>query len=95
MGEIKPTRMEEDEEVAEGDTGKEMTYEEKLTNVNTIAKPMAPKKLTKKIYKCIKKGTRLKYQIFTLYSRVMENAKCLTLKKLTKLYETLKFEKSI
>lgn len=34
----------------------EISYEEKLRYVNAVAKPMAPKKLTKKIYKCIKKG---------------------------------------
>lgn len=34
----------------------EISYEEKLRLVNAIAKPIAPKKLTKKIYKCIKKG---------------------------------------
>lgn len=34
----------------------EISYEEKLQLVNAIAKPIAPKKLTKKIYKCIKKG---------------------------------------
>ncbi|XP_043269128.1 H/ACA ribonucleoprotein complex subunit 2-like protein [Venturia canescens] len=60
MGETKPTRMEEDEDVSEADASKEMSYEEKLTNVNTIAKPMAPKKLTKKIYKCIKKASKQK-----------------------------------
>lgn len=34
----------------------EVSYEEKLKNVNSIATPMASKKLTKKIYKLIKKG---------------------------------------
>lgn len=34
----------------------EISYEDKLKLVNAIAQPMAPKKLTKKIYKCIKKG---------------------------------------
>lgn len=45
--------MEVDEE-AKGD--KELSYEEKLRYVNKISSPMAPKKLTKKIYKLIKKG---------------------------------------
>lgn len=35
----------------------ELSYEEKLENVSIIAKPMASKKLTKKCYKLIKKGT--------------------------------------
>lgn len=34
----------------------ELSYEDKLKNVSTIAKPMAPKKLAKKCYKLIKKG---------------------------------------
>lgn len=38
----------------------EISYEEKLRLVNAIAKPIAPKKLTKKIYKCIKKASKHK-----------------------------------
>ncbi|KAM0730744.1 H/ACA ribonucleoprotein complex subunit 2-like protein [Formica fusca] len=38
----------------------EISYEEKLQLVNAIAKPIAPKKLTKKIYKCIKKASKHK-----------------------------------
>ena len=38
---------------------KEVSYEEKLQLVNKIASPMAPKKLTKKIYKLVKKGENL------------------------------------
>lgn len=40
-------------------TNAKESYEEKLKIVNSIASPMAPKKLTKKIYKCIKKGKKL------------------------------------
>ncbi|XP_043466402.1 H/ACA ribonucleoprotein complex subunit 2-like protein [Leptopilina heterotoma] len=39
---------------------KEMNYEDKLGFVNAISQPMAPKKLTKKIYKCIKKASKHK-----------------------------------
>lgn len=56
-----PIKMEIDDSVKEGD-GTDVTegsYEEKLKYVNAISKPMAPKKLTKKIYKCIKKGNYL------------------------------------
>lgn len=42
----------------------ELTYEQKLENVSIIAKPMAPKKLTKKCYKLIKKG------IIFIYHRI-------------------------
>lgn len=38
----------------------EISYEEKLRFVNAISVPMAPKKLTKKIYKCIKKASKHK-----------------------------------
>lgn len=57
-----PIKMEIDDSVKEGD-GTDVTegsYEEKLKYVNAISKPMAPKKLTKKIYKCIKKASKHK-----------------------------------
>ncbi|CAB4056941.1 unnamed protein product [Lepeophtheirus salmonis] len=40
-----------------GDNDKE-SYEEKLKHVSIISKPMASRKLAKKIYKCIKKGMK-------------------------------------
>lgn len=51
-------KMEVDDSIKEVESGDttEISYEEKLRYTNPIAKPMAPKKLTKKIYKCIKKG---------------------------------------
>lgn len=61
MGEVKEIKKEADEEAMEEDGSKGLSYEEKLENVNTIAKPMASKKLTKKIYKCIKKGIYFRY----------------------------------
>nr|QBH73532.1 putative NHP2 protein [Aphelinus abdominalis] len=39
---------------------KEISYEDKLKVVNAISNPMAPKKLAKKIYKCIKKASKHK-----------------------------------
>lgn len=36
-------------------------YEVLITQVNAIAKPLATKKLTKKLYKTVKKGTSAKY----------------------------------
>lgn len=53
-----PVKMDVDESLKETDNGDtvEISYEDKLKYINAIAKPMAPKKLTKKIYKCIKKG---------------------------------------
>lgn len=51
-------KTEPEDEVAEIDTSivKGSSYEDKLANVSIIANPMASKKLTKKIYKLIKKG---------------------------------------
>jgi len=55
------TSMEIDESIVKEENidAPEVSYEEKLRLVNAIAKPIAPKKLTKKIYKCIKKGKLL------------------------------------
>lgn len=55
-------KMEVDESLQEGGGAEttELSYDEKLNYVNPIAKPMAPKKLTKKIYKCIKKASKHK-----------------------------------
>merc|ERR1712048_951914 len=46
------------ESLAEGED--KVSYEEKLKYVSIIAKPMASKKLAKKLYKCIKKGMKHK-----------------------------------
>ncbi|XP_072760135.1 H/ACA ribonucleoprotein complex subunit 2-like protein [Anoplolepis gracilipes] len=56
------TRMEVDESIVKEECidSPEISYEEKLKLVNAIAKPIAPKKLTKKIYKCIKKASKHK-----------------------------------
>ncbi|XP_076651336.1 NHP2 ribonucleoprotein [Halictus rubicundus] len=55
-------RMDIDDSVKETDAPEatELSYEDKLKYVNAIANPMAPKKLTKKIYKCIKKASKQK-----------------------------------
>merc|ERR1712083_1061957 len=42
------------------DSEDKVSYEEKLKYVSVIAKPMASKKLSKKLYKCIKKGIKHK-----------------------------------
>lgn len=36
----------------------ERTYHELLVNLNPIAQPLASRRLTRKLYKCIKKGVR-------------------------------------
>ncbi|KAK0183400.1 hypothetical protein PV327_001446 [Microctonus hyperodae] len=57
MGELKQHPVEESEETVAAES---ITYEDKLKNCNAIAHPMAPKKLTKKIYKLIKKASKQK-----------------------------------
>merc|ERR1711963_472042 len=42
------------------ENGDEMSYEDRLQHVSVIAKPMASKKLAKRLYKCIKKGMKQK-----------------------------------
>lgn len=50
--------METDQDSKENDMSmvKDTSYEDKVKLCSIIANPMAPKKLTKKIYKLIKKG---------------------------------------
>ncbi|KAG5343714.1 NHP2 protein, partial [Acromyrmex charruanus] len=57
-----PIKMEIDDSVVKDENidAPEISYEKKLRFVNAIAKPMASKKLTKKIYKCIKKASKYK-----------------------------------
>ncbi|KAM8973171.1 H/ACA ribonucleoprotein complex subunit 2 [Pelodytes ibericus] len=38
----------------------ERTYEDLLANLNPIARPLAGRKLTKKLYKCVKKAVKQK-----------------------------------
>lgn len=39
--------------------GNGKSYQELVANVNTIAQPLASKKLSKKLYKCVKKGKNM------------------------------------
>merc|ERR1711935_28950 len=55
---IKMGKDKNNESIAEGED--KVSYEEKLKFVSVIAKPMASKKLSKKLYKCIKKGIKHK-----------------------------------
>ncbi|KAJ8408864.1 hypothetical protein AAFF_G00246820 [Aldrovandia affinis] len=36
-------------------TGTEKSYQDLIANINPIAQPLAPRKLSKKLYKCVKK----------------------------------------
>merc|ERR1712203_455661 len=63
----KPKRKIEDKSLNESkigeENGEEMSYEDRLKHVSIIAKPMANKKLAKKLYKCIKKGMKQKTHV--------------------------------
>ncbi|KYO24130.1 H/ACA ribonucleoprotein complex subunit 2 [Alligator mississippiensis] len=50
----------ESEALAEPEGGPERTYREQLANLNPIAQPLASRKLTRKLYKCIKKAAKHK-----------------------------------
>ncbi|XP_042310228.1 H/ACA ribonucleoprotein complex subunit 2-like [Sceloporus undulatus] len=59
MGRVKQHQQQEAaEEEAEASTSAtpERSYHELVENVNCIAQPLASRKLTRKLYKCIKKG---------------------------------------
>lgn len=58
MGKVKKEKLEESvtEIKVEADIKEEDTYEDKIKNICAIATPLASKKLTKRIYKLIKKG---------------------------------------
>merc|ERR1739844_633559 len=47
----------------EEENGEEMSYEDRLEFVSVISKPMASRKLAKKLYKCIKKGMKHKTHV--------------------------------
>merc|ERR1711997_840914 len=61
------SKMGEDKSLNESkigeENGEEMSYEDRLKHVSIIAKPMANKKLAKKLYKCIKKGMKQKTHV--------------------------------
>ncbi|XP_035480479.1 H/ACA ribonucleoprotein complex subunit 2-like protein isoform X1 [Scophthalmus maximus] len=47
-----------DPEEAAAAGGNEKSYQELVANVNPISQPLASRKLSKKLYKCVKKGER-------------------------------------
>ncbi|XP_053573007.1 H/ACA ribonucleoprotein complex subunit 2 [Bombina bombina] len=53
---VKKEKLDEEYEAATP----QKTYESLIGNLNPIAKPLAGRKLTKKLYKCIKKATKEK-----------------------------------
>lgn len=49
-------KHEESGETAEAEATPERSYQELVEHVNAVARPLASRKLTRKLYKCIKKG---------------------------------------
>ncbi|XP_063783965.1 H/ACA ribonucleoprotein complex subunit 2 [Pseudophryne corroboree] len=58
MTKVKKEKLDEGEEAAQATP--ELSYEEMLANLNPIAQPLAGRKLTKRLYKCIKKASKHK-----------------------------------
>lgn len=57
MTKVKKEKTADGEEAAAAAAdGNERSYSELIANVNPIAQPLASKKLSKKLYKCVKKG---------------------------------------
>merc|ERR1711973_551372 len=56
MGKEKKAKKNLDESQDNGEAKDEISYEDRLKFVSVIIKPMASKKLAKKLYKCVKKG---------------------------------------
>nr|XP_020479989.1 H/ACA ribonucleoprotein complex subunit 2 isoform X2 [Monopterus albus] len=59
------TKAKKEKSSADGDEataagGNEKSYHELIANVNPIAQPLASRKLSKKLYKCVKKAAKVK-----------------------------------
>lgn len=51
------TKVKKEKSINEEETGgNEKSYQELIVNINPIAQPLASRKLSKKLYKCVKKG---------------------------------------
>ncbi|CAB1441924.1 unnamed protein product [Pleuronectes platessa] len=58
MTKVKKDQVPADGEEAAG--GNEKSYQELIANVNAISTPLASRKLSKKLYKCVKKAAKVK-----------------------------------
>ncbi|XP_069395554.1 H/ACA ribonucleoprotein complex subunit 2-like protein [Paralichthys olivaceus] len=58
MTKVKKDKVPADGEEAAG--GNEKSYQELIENVNAICAPLASRKLSKKLYKCVKKAAKVK-----------------------------------
>lgn len=66
MTKVKKEKGSAEAEEAAAAGGNEKSYQELIANMNEIAQPLASKKLSKKLYKCVKKG---KYEAWTAKDR--------------------------
>lgn len=56
---VNMTKTKKEKGATEEESGAtEKSYQELLANINPIANPLASRKLSKKLYKCVKKGKR-------------------------------------
>ncbi|XP_064820888.1 H/ACA ribonucleoprotein complex subunit 2-like protein [Oncorhynchus masou masou] len=61
MTKVKKEKGTKEEEAGATETvGTEKSYQELIANINPIANPLATRKLSKKLYKCVKKASKLK-----------------------------------
>ncbi|XP_072230676.1 H/ACA ribonucleoprotein complex subunit 2-like protein [Leuresthes tenuis] len=62
MTKVKKEKIDEEEaaEPAGGAAGTERSYQELIAHLNPIAQPLASRKLSKKLYKCVKKAAKVK-----------------------------------
>lgn len=62
------TKVKKEKSFTEEETGgTEKSYQELIANVNPIAQPLASRKLSKKLYKCVKKGNFKSYFVLIKY----------------------------
>lgn len=60
------TKVKKEKPVEEETGGTEKSYQELIANVNPIANPLASRKLSKKLYKCVKKGKNVFRKLFSI-----------------------------
>ncbi|XP_054481440.1 H/ACA ribonucleoprotein complex subunit 2-like protein [Anoplopoma fimbria] len=60
MVKTKKEKVSVDAEEAAVADGSERSYQELLANVNQISQPLASRRLSKKLYKCVKKASKVK-----------------------------------
>ncbi|KAK2827996.1 hypothetical protein Q5P01_019030 [Channa striata] len=60
MTKVKKEKVCADAEEAAAAGGNEKSYQELIANVNAIAQPLASRKLSKKLYKCVKRASKVK-----------------------------------